>query len=126
MAEFGESVLYIPLRGDEADRRKAKIDLEPRFLNGIYLGLLDRSDEIVVWGPEGVRKARTIRRRPDGERWRPDEVFAIRGTPLMPNPGSEESRIRTKNDTRFSSPEQHGGASHQGGYRQGGGGAEAV
>ena len=31
MAEFAESVLYLPLRGDIADRRKAKIDFEPRF-----------------------------------------------------------------------------------------------
>ena len=35
MAEFGERVHYIPLRGDIGDQRKAKINLEPRFLDGI-------------------------------------------------------------------------------------------
>ena len=32
MAEFGESILYIPLRGDIADKRSAKVNLEPMFL----------------------------------------------------------------------------------------------
>ena len=36
MAQFGESVLYLPLRGDLADRRRAKMDLEPRILDGIF------------------------------------------------------------------------------------------
>ena len=53
MAEFGECILYMPLRGNVADQRRAKINLEPRFLDGIFLGLTDRSDEIIVWGPEG-------------------------------------------------------------------------
>ena len=72
------------------------MDIEPRFLDGIYLGLLDRSDEIVVFGQEGIRKARTIRRRPDGEQWRHDELLAVRGSPLQPNPGNEDTRIKTR------------------------------
>ena len=50
MVEFGESILYIPLRGDLSDRRIAKVELEPRFLDGIFLGLTHRSDEAIVWG----------------------------------------------------------------------------
>ena len=96
MVEFAEAVLYMPLRGDVADKRKAKIEMEPRFMDGIFLGLTDRSDEILVYGSEGVRKARTIKRRPEEERWRHDEVMGVRGTPLQPNPGSEDSRIKTK------------------------------
>ena len=56
MAEFGESIMYIPLRGDVADIRRAKINLEPRFADGVFLGLADRSDEIIVWGKEGIRR----------------------------------------------------------------------
>ena len=48
VAEFGESVLYIPLRGDLSEKREAKINLEPRFKDGIFLALTDRSDEIIV------------------------------------------------------------------------------
>ena len=50
MAEFGESLLYIPLRGDVDAKRVAKINLEPRFIPGIFLELADRSDEIIVAG----------------------------------------------------------------------------
>ena len=67
MAEFAESVLYIPLRGDIADKKTAKVNLEPRSLNGFFLGLTDRSDEIIVHSSEGIRKARTVRRRPEEE-----------------------------------------------------------
>merc|ERR1711994_266871 len=72
MAEFAESVLFIPLRGDISDSRKAKVNLEPRFQDGVFLGLSDRSDEILVWCKEGIRKARTIRRRINEERFRKD------------------------------------------------------
>ena len=36
MAEFGESLLYLPLRGNLDDKRRSKMDFEPRFLNGIF------------------------------------------------------------------------------------------
>ena len=96
MAEFAESILYLPLRGSIADKRTSKINLEPRFLNGVFLGLSDNSDEVVVWGPEGIRKARTIRRRPEDQMWNREEVLGVRGTPLQPNPNNEDNRIKTK------------------------------
>ena len=65
--------MYIPLRGDLTDKRRAKAQMEPRFLNGVFLGLADRSDEIIVWGPEGIRKARTIRRRTEAEKYNKEE-----------------------------------------------------
>ena len=69
-AEFGEKVMYMPLRGDSSDKKRAKIELEPRFLYGVYLGLHDRTDEIMVWNEdEGIRKARTIKRFPEGQRF---------------------------------------------------------
>ena len=68
VAEFGESILYLPLRGNLDDKRASKINLEPRFLNGVFLGVSDASDELIVWNAsEGIRKARTIRRRPEME-----------------------------------------------------------
>ena len=63
MVEFAESVLYMPLRGDLSHKRRAKIELEPRFMDGIFLGLTNRSDERCVFCSEGVHKARTIRER---------------------------------------------------------------
>ena len=70
MAEFGECILYLQLRGNIGDKRAAKMNLEPRFLRAVFLGLSDNSDEVVVWGPEGIRKARTIKRKATfKERW---------------------------------------------------------
>ena len=65
-------------------------------MNGVFLGLSDNSDEVVVWGPEGIRKARTIRRRPEEQMWNREEVLAVKGTPLQPNPENDDGRIRTK------------------------------
>ena len=101
----GENVFYIPLRGDISDQRKAKINLEPRFIHGVFLGLTDRSDELIVWGPEGLRKARTIRRRPEEERFSEEAVLAVRGTPLQPNPGEGDTRIRTRMEPGIAVPE---------------------
>ena len=36
IAEFAESMLYLPLRGNIADKRNSKMSLDPRFLNGIF------------------------------------------------------------------------------------------
>ena len=98
VAEFAESVHYMPLRGDISDQRRAKANFEPRFSDGIFLGLTDRSDELIVFGAEGVRKARTIKRKPEGERWNANEALKVKGTPLQPNPGSDDARIRTRLD----------------------------
>ena len=96
MAEFAECVHYIPLRGNIDAKRVAKMNLEPRFISGVFLGLTDRSDEIIVWSTEGIRKARTIRRRPEEERWDREQILSVRGTPLQPNPEGEGNRIRTR------------------------------
>ena len=54
---------------------------EDRFLPGIFLGLSDRSDELVVGTPTGCFKARTIRRLPMAERKDPEFVKACIGVP---------------------------------------------
>ena len=96
MAEFAECVLYVPLRGDSKAKQIAKINLEARFQRGVFLGLTDRSDEILVASSEGIRKARTIRRLPEEERWNKEQILAVRATPLQPNPGSSDDRIKTR------------------------------
>ena len=94
VAEFGESILYLPLRGNLDDKRASKINLEPRFLNGIFLGLSDASDELIVWNASGrIKKGRTIRRRPEMEMFNKEELLAVRGTPLQPNPDSSDVKI---------------------------------
>ena len=47
-------------------------------------------------GPEGIRRARTIRRRPEEEKYNKEELLGVTGTPLQPNPGEGDQRIRTR------------------------------
>ena len=58
-----------------------------------------------MWGAEGIRKARAIRRREEGERWRPEEILAVRGTPLQPPPGTDDQRIRTRMEPGIANPQ---------------------
>ena len=51
-----------------------------------------------MFGKEGVRKARSLRRLPEEQRWNHEAVMSVRGSPLQPNPGENDIRIRTKMD----------------------------
>ena len=55
-----------------------------------------RSDEIIVGTADGVIKARTIRRRPEGEQWSAEEVENMKGTPSMPVPGVRSDNITSR------------------------------
>ena len=74
------------------------------FIDGIFLGITDRSDELIVFGEEGIRKARSIRRRVEGERWSQEELLQVRGTPLQPNPGRDDVHIRTRMEPGLAVP----------------------
>ena len=90
MAEFGESVLYLPL-----DRKSHPIPApEAKFQEGIWLGLDQRTEEVIIGTPSGIVKCRSVRRRPEPERWNTDAVLAIRGTPWEPTPGVDPELLR--------------------------------
>ena len=92
MAEIGEQVWYLPAR-TSANRRT---NTDERVLEGTFLTVLDRSDEVVLADPEGnIIKAYQIRRKPEGQRWCADRVIGIKATTLQPTPGSNDLRIRT-------------------------------
>ena len=52
-----------------------------------------RSGEPFVATPEGVYKVSTIRRRPPDQRWCPELVKSLVGTPAEPIPGSGERKL---------------------------------
>ena len=65
IAEFGESVFFLPL-----DRESHPIPaLEAKFQQGIWLGLDQRTEEVIIGTPSGIVKCRSVRRRPEPERW---------------------------------------------------------
>ena len=47
MVPFGESIMFRSLRQDPADKRT---QLDERFEEGIYLGILGKTGEAVMWG----------------------------------------------------------------------------
>ena len=88
IAEFGENVLYKPL-GD------APAFPEARFLYGTWLGIDLRTGEILVGTTSGVVRARTIKRRPEPERWSAEQALGVRGVPWQPTPGIDSDRLPT-------------------------------
>ena len=70
--------------------------MEERFREGIFLGMRMRSDETIVGTADGVIKARTIRRRPEGEQWSAEEVKNMKGTPSMSVPGVQSDNITSR------------------------------
>ena len=76
---FGELVMFMPME-------KTKDKGEVRNCVGIMLGLVDRSDEVVIGTAERVVKARTVHRMPAGQRGDAAYAKCIRGVPWQPNP----------------------------------------
>ena len=68
IAQFGEKILYKPLKLSGHHRG----NMEDTFLDGIFLGLRLRSDEILIGTARGVTKTGTLRRRVEEEQWGPE------------------------------------------------------
>ena len=76
VAEFGECIWY--LRANSKDEKS----LRSRWHNGIFLGIIDRSNEILVGTDKGVIKCISfIRKGSYGERWNWEQFSKFVGTP---------------------------------------------
>ena len=78
LCEFGEKVLYLPLKG----ARNGK--LEAKFEYGMFVGVLERSGEAVISTRTGCIKARTVKRLVEDSRWKADFVQNMIGTHWAP------------------------------------------
>ena len=78
MVEFGERVLFQPL--DHKNLGSAQL----RWQEGVFVGIRMHTGEKIVATPEGICKTRSIRRRIESERWDPDEIMKVTGTPWKP------------------------------------------
>ena len=74
--EIGEAVLW---------RRKriggALGKLTSLWEDGIYLGVMGKSNEIIMRDGQGVWKTRSVQRKPIGERWDPKTIDLVRHPP---------------------------------------------
>ena len=75
MLPIGETVLYKEIRVSRPGNR------EMRFSKGIWLGVRPGGAESYIGTPEGVKRAREVRRLSDEDKWSRELIFSIRGTP---------------------------------------------
>ena len=112
IAQFGEKILYKPLKLSGHHRG----NMEDTFLDGIFLGMRLRSDEILVGTTKGVIKTRTLRRRVEEELWDNEFARSIKGEPRQPVPGinsdhvlaaiSDRAGVHLEEDQADARPEQ--------------------
>ena len=89
IAQFGKNILYNPLKLSGRHRG----NMEDTFLDGIFLGMRLRSDEILVGTTTGVIKTRTLRRRVEEEQWDTDIARSIKGEPRQLVPGVNSDHV---------------------------------
>ena len=87
---FGECIWW--MRPESKGEQK----LETRWEDGVYLGVVTESGEIIVGNQEGVVKVRTFSVRPQGERWKLEELEKVKGTPWEPVPGRGRIEIKSR------------------------------
>jgi hypothetical protein len=73
--EFGEKLMFRKRLKDKS----AKI--EPRWEKGIFVGVRVVSGEFWIATPEGIRKARSVRRLPVRDRWSMDSISWVKHVP---------------------------------------------
>ena len=74
---FGEPVLYLKVAPGKRRRK-----YEDRWETAVYVGLVDRSNEVRVCSPAGAFRVNNIRRLPPGQRRDPELIRSIRGHAL--------------------------------------------
>ena len=87
LIEFGECVHYLPL--NHLDLGKA----EPRWKDGVFLGIRIDSGEKLIGTPEGVIKVRSIRRKLEAERWVAEQHDALTCLPWKPYSNTDDDTI---------------------------------
>ena len=56
----------------------------PDGRKGVYIGMKMNTGAKLIAATEGVCKARSIRRRPENERWDTDGIMKVFGSPRKP------------------------------------------
>ena len=91
---FGEKVLYKPV----AVGRSKAAKMETKFVDGIFLGLVERTGEIIVGTIDGrAERCRDFKHRPLDERWSRDLVFGIKALPWAPS-GTADGSAEVRDD----------------------------
>ena len=85
LVEFGERVFY---RSGKLDKQHK---LEPRWKQGVYLGMCRRTGAAFIGDEKDVIRAHAIRRTPVEDRWKPELLKEVKGLPWLMRPSEEGS-----------------------------------
>jgi hypothetical protein len=66
LAEFGENVLWLPETWDSGRMEK----LEPKFEQGIWLGVCSRTGDAIIGTAGGIVRAGTVKRQAIEDAWK--------------------------------------------------------
>ena len=69
--------------------------LDTKFYDGVYIGLKEDTDELLIGTGDGVFIARTIRRKPWDHRWSSSQIKNISGTPWKPYRHTNDDTLRS-------------------------------
>eukprot|EP00973_Karenia_brevis_P039931 5512044-Karenia_brevis.AAC.1 len=65
--------------------------IKPRMECGIFVGINRKSNDFSIATVDGIRKSRTIKRRPNEERWGEDCLRRVKWAPWKRHEGDEEA-----------------------------------
>ena len=79
---IGEKVWFRKIK----ENKNAKLGTDVGMAEGIWLGHMRNSNEVVIGTPEGVVRAYDVRPVPEEIKWDAAAVKKIKGTPGKPDP----------------------------------------
>ena len=90
LLEFGERVMFQPLDYKQLG------SAQPKWEEGVFVGIKMNTSEKLVATPDGVCKTRSIKRRRESERWDADEIAKVTGTPWKPYLHTDDDQLRSR------------------------------
>ena len=89
MLEWRETAMFHIL----TDQRHQLTPLAERFLEGAFVGLHERTGELIMTHDGGVVRCQDVRRLPEEKRWNAASILELSVTPDRPNKGKEDRRV---------------------------------
>ena len=68
IAQFGECIMWLHLKSVGTSKLLYNEDIPPRWEEGIFLGILEESGQMIVGNEKGIFKCRDYRPKPPEER----------------------------------------------------------
>ena len=94
LAEFGENVLCLPETWESGRMGK----LEPKFEQGIWLGVCSRTDEAIIGTSGGIVRAGTVKRQAIDDAWKSTTLLSVAASPWNMGRQSKRHELTEEND----------------------------